>query len=879
MQISAHKKFPPDHCLSLIDSKGKEIPDPIMKLRFLSHAMAETRRLPLLYRLCPSLARGALRTWVRECAEGACREKKPAPPVSKHRGVPLGRALPTLALLLLFLVPAGIYLYFHPPGMDLVKALVPTSNTSPEHSPVFPGKTPFLSIGPREKAPGSLNAPSIPPPHLFPEVAPHEFFNEFALFQIPETYAPHHDSLLSKSPHEVEKIVTPVPIGPIMAEAASGSSQPRISSRESNVPPTNQREKRNTGFYWNRTASRAGIPVATENFDHPGLSTVSRQAEIAPTKNRNKSAAAFYWSRTASGTNALLNTEESAPQDSRALSGGTDLVPTDNRDRKTAALYWSRTASDTGTLVNTEESASQGLPALSRGTDHGPTEIRDRKTAAFYWSRTASGTGRHVSTGEPALPDAKGNAGGFPRFPTSAPHESEQGEWAWPRLLFSGNNHAGSLPHISQWPAPLPVKSAKGESAANRGTPNLPVLLCLKSSPASSARAFNASAGTPSGQRSAPSSTASRGSAPLPDTTSSVERDLVSGKSKTGNPPQKATDKPRERRGDEPFAEYIEEPIWLVDQGTDWELYSNGLRIITAHVVDNLPRLYYRFPNNAPGAKKKERITNRIAGILYHSTESDLHPFLPEMNQSIKKNSRRLIRYVKRQKCYNYLIDRFGQVFRVVRDDHAAFHAGNSLWSDEDSTFLNLNHAFIGISFEARDFEKVALPKKKVLKIADGNTSTINAAQKRSGRALTDWLRVKYRIPETNCVPHGLASINPEHKLIGYHLDLAVKFPYPAFALNDKNLLPLPSMTRYGFSYDKYFVRVFEGNLWPGIRSAEALVKKRAAKLKISPRRLKRRLNKRFDKLYKMKKALQASLSKTSGESTLQASSRAPAAH
>jgi hypothetical protein len=284
------------------------------------------------------------------------------------------------------------------------------------------------------------------------------------------------------------------------------------------------------------------------------------------------------------------------------------------------------------------------------------------------------------------------------------------------------------------------------------------------------------------------------------------------------------------------FPKYLKEPIWLVERKQNREIYSNRLNIITSHTVKNLPRSYFSLPKNFDQLPSQPRPTNKIAGILYHATESDILPFKPEMNKSIKRYSRALIRYLKKNKSYHYLIDRFGRVYRLVQEDHAAFHAGRSIWADKESFYLNLNNAFIGISFEGKDFEKIKgvkpskhqEPELTVPHIRPMDNSSINEAQLRSGKELTDWLRVKYNIPQNNCVPHALASVNSGKMLIGHHYDLSRGFPFHQFGLSDKYKEPLPSIVDFGFTYNSYFKNLFDNNIWPGIHNAEELLSKRA---------------------------------------------------
>jgi len=282
----------------------------------------------------------------------------------------------------------------------------------------------------------------------------------------------------------------------------------------------------------------------------------------------------------------------------------------------------------------------------------------------------------------------------------------------------------------------------------------------------------------------------------------------------------------------EQVPEYLQHPIWLVEKTSDREIYSNRLQIITTHTISNLPREYYRFPKNSNPLPVNCKIADKISGIVYHASESDLYPFMPEMNHSILKYSKQLIKYLLRKKSYNFFIDRFGRVYRLVREDHAAFHAGNSIWADESEIYLNLNHAFIGICFEGKDFEEIKISRQQTdsnpARLKPTGISSFNEAQLRSGKELTDWLRIKYNIPQHNCVPHALISVNPDKMLIGFHLDLARGFPFARFGLSDKYQEPLPSIVEFGFVYDNYFAKIFNGELWRGIRYSEEILERQA---------------------------------------------------
>jgi hypothetical protein len=309
---------------------------------------------------------------------------------------------------------------------------------------------------------------------------------------------------------------------------------------------------------------------------------------------------------------------------------------------------------------------------------------------------------------------------------------------------------------------------------------------------------------------------------------------------------------------------YLKGPIWLVEKTADREFYSNRLQIITTYTISNIPREYYRFSRNSDYSPANSKTTDKISGIVYHASESDLYPFMPEMNHSILSYSKRLIKYLLRKKCYHYFIDRFGRVYRLVQEDHAAFHAGNSIWADDEALYLNLNHAFIGICFEGKDFQEIDTGKQKKDRSAKSKSSLLkptgissfNEAQLRSGKELTDWLRVKYNISQQNCVPHAIISINPGRMLIGWHLDLARGFPFARLGLTDKYQDPLPSMVEFGFRYDKYFEKIFNGNLWRGIGYSEEILQRRAGSSGMSLAEYRKSLQQRFIRYTEWKQKL-----------------------
>ena len=268
--------------------------------------------------------------------------------------------------------------------------------------------------------------------------------------------------------------------------------------------------------------------------------------------------------------------------------------------------------------------------------------------------------------------------------------------------------------------------------------------------------------------------------------------------------------------------------VWLVEEDDDGELWSNGLRVVTTFETPGSPRSYFAFPRDGSSPMPKG---GAPVGIVYHTSQSHMMPLAREFNRNILSTTRDLLGWLSRREIYNYMIDRFGQVYRIVSDDGVAVHAGASIWADEDYEYLNLNESFIGVAFESR---------------GDGGREIITPAQVQAALNLTDVLRSRHNIADQNCVPHGLVSVNAMKKLIGYHADWARGFPFGALGLEDKYLFPPPSMTAFGFTYDEDLVERLGGELWPGVAQAERELKARAQQDGITPDVLRARLNLRY---------------------------------
>jgi hypothetical protein len=259
--------------------------------------------------------------------------------------------------------------------------------------------------------------------------------------------------------------------------------------------------------------------------------------------------------------------------------------------------------------------------------------------------------------------------------------------------------------------------------------------------------------------------------------------------------------------------EALKDPIrvWRVDRSDTLETYSNGLRVDLTFAESNKPRQPYPvFPLS--GGAEPARYQPNPAGIVYHTTESNLADFEEADNGRLKALARNLLEVVRDEHAYHYVIDRFGRVYRVVEETDIANHAGHSIWADPSGIYVNLNSSFLAVSFEGQT----------------GEPSAITAAQVQAARMLTEMLRSKYSILAENCVTHAQVSVSGVNNHIGAHTDWASQFPFAAVGLPDNYAQPLPSLMAFGFEYDSAFVGA-TGGRWKGLDLAEAQVAHQAA--------------------------------------------------
>ncbi len=287
--------------------------------------------------------------------------------------------------------------------------------------------------------------------------------------------------------------------------------------------------------------------------------------------------------------------------------------------------------------------------------------------------------------------------------------------------------------------------------------------------------------------------------------------------------------------------------VWLAEQGNGYEFYSNGVRVLTEYETAGERRDFYRFPVDAVarGDDDGERLT-RPLGIVYHVSEGDQLPFDNQYNASLQTRSKALLEYARGHRLYNYVIDRFGRVYRIVRDEESANHAGNSAWSDGRGLYVNLNASFIGICFEGQSQHGKAVG-------ADG----INETQIYAARQLTAVLRSKYQISDANCVTHGLVSVNPSNKLMGYHTDWVAGFPFAAIGLTDKYDTEIAAISRLGFNYDSAYLAAAGGKHWPGLDRADDALREAARQSGTGVEEKRRALQEVYERLYAKQRALE----------------------
>ncbi len=292
--------------------------------------------------------------------------------------------------------------------------------------------------------------------------------------------------------------------------------------------------------------------------------------------------------------------------------------------------------------------------------------------------------------------------------------------------------------------------------------------------------------------------------------------------------------------GPSPMGKFIREAplekVWLLETKSGVETWSNGLHVETRLTVENRPKEYYVWNRNNPNSSMTQLPEKMPAGIVFHTTESTMEELEEHRTRRLKLLGEALLQYARKEKAYHYMIDRFGRVFRIVRESDAANHAGKSIWADGKWAYINLNDSFLAISFESESRPGDEMP-------------VISEAQINSGRMLTRMLRARYSIAAANCVTHAQVSINSSNFQIGYHTDWAGNFPFEAVGLPDNYALPLASLHLFGFNYDGTFFAATGARMWKGVVTSEDMLRERAKQDSISVAQLRTQLRNQYRRL------------------------------
>jgi hypothetical protein len=274
--------------------------------------------------------------------------------------------------------------------------------------------------------------------------------------------------------------------------------------------------------------------------------------------------------------------------------------------------------------------------------------------------------------------------------------------------------------------------------------------------------------------------------------------------------------------------------IWPVEQSPRFDLFSNGLRIENEFAIANEPRR--RFPiyrHQAATSDDPTEWRSEPVGVVFHSTESHQVPFAPTEVRSLKRIGRNLLEYVRSQRSYHFVVDRFGRVYRIVHETDRANHAGKSIWSDKNGAYVNLNSSFLSVAFESQT-EAV---------------NPLNPAQLHAARILTEMLRSRFKLDAANFVTHAQVSVNPANMRIGYHTDWATGFPFRELGLPDNYAQDVPSVALFGFEYDDTFLNALGGLPWAGLAGADLAIGRAAEAARLSPTQYRKALQQRYRRI------------------------------
>ncbi len=190
----------------------------------------------------------------------------------------------------------------------------------------------------------------------------------------------------------------------------------------------------------------------------------------------------------------------------------------------------------------------------------------------------------------------------------------------------------------------------------------------------------------------------------------------------------------------------------------------------------------------SPNFDKKKRPNKNITAIIIHYTGM----------QSERESIKRLTSIRSKVSCH-YLINRSGKIFKMVRDENIAWHAGKSMWRN----YKNLNENSIGIELVNRghQYGYQNYTKKQINKLV----------------LLCKHLVKKYKIKRGLILGHSdiapLRKIDPGEKFPWKYLSSKGIGIYPKKILDKQSNYPKLQIKRFLKNLRKIGYRYLNSNL------------------------------------------------------------------
>ena len=190
----------------------------------------------------------------------------------------------------------------------------------------------------------------------------------------------------------------------------------------------------------------------------------------------------------------------------------------------------------------------------------------------------------------------------------------------------------------------------------------------------------------------------------------------------------------------------------------------------------------------SPNFDKKKRLNKNITAIIIHYTGM----------QSERESIKRLTSMKSKVSCH-YLINRSGKIFKMVKEENVAWHAGKSMWGK----YKNLNENSIGIELvnKGHRYGYQNYTKKQINKLV----------------LLCKHLIKKYKIKRRLILGHSdvapLRKIDPGEKFPWKYLSSKGIGIYPKKILNKQINYPNLQINRFLKNLHKIGYRYLNSNL------------------------------------------------------------------